>query len=80
MSPDELLLVFTSLRPGGPGLADIYHTTRTSSNKRFEPATLVPDVNSSATDGDAHLSPDGCRLYFASNRTGDFDLYLAVAR
>lgn len=36
-----------------------------------------PNLNSPAVDGCASLSPDGLTLAFNSNRTGNFDIYLA---
>jgi len=40
-----------------------------------------PTVNGASNDGDPVLSADGCELYFAARRDGDFDLYVSqVAR
>lgn len=36
---------------------------------------LGPPVNSSALDGEAAIHPDGVTLYFASNRSGNLDLW-----
>lgn len=36
------------------------------------------DLNSPAVDGCASQSPDGLTLAFTSNRTGDFDIYIAT--
>lgn len=37
-----------------------------------------PGISTPAVDGCASLSPDGLTLAFTSNRTGDFDVYLAT--
>ena len=34
-------------------------------------------TNHAADDADPHWSPDGCRIAFASNRDGDWDIYVA---
>src|SRR5256885_4336728 len=36
------------------------------------------DINTAAVDGCASLSPDGLTIVFNSNRTGNFDLYMAT--
>jgi hypothetical protein len=49
-----------------------------------DPANLasVPDagagISTPAVDGCASLSPDGLSIAFTSNRTGDFDIYIAT--
>src|SRR5438309_528254 len=77
LSSDQLLIVFTSSRPGGTGLTDLYYATRGTSQASWSVPALVPGVNSTLDDGDAALSKNACRLYLSSKRTGDFDLYVA---
>jgi hypothetical protein len=77
LSPDETVLVFTSSRPATSALSNLWYATRPIGGT-FGTPVLVPDVNSDAYDGDAHLSADGCRLYFASTRDVTSDLYMAV--
>src|SRR5256885_11970971 len=36
------------------------------------------DINTAAVDGCSSLSPDGLTIVFNSNRTGNFDLYMAT--
>lgn len=81
LTDDERLIVFASQRPGGPGgvgPGDLWYATRPSKSDAFSTPRLVADVNSTAIDGDPAISRDGCKLYFASNRSGDFDIYVAV--
>lgn len=68
-------LVFHSDRDD---LSDLYEAVRADASLPWEAPTLLPDVNSIATDSDPWLSADGQRLYFASNRTGTYELYLAT--
>ena len=40
-------------------------------------AGSASDLNTPAVDGCASLSPDGSQIAFTSNRTGDFEIYIA---
>jgi len=71
ISADGMELFFTSQRPGGQGLADIYVATRaTTEDDWSDPVNLGPTVNSSSTDGGPSLPADGLSLYFYSWRPG----------
>jgi WD40 repeat protein len=80
ISSDGLTLYFSSDRPGGSGGYDVYMTTRATRNDPWGPATnLGPTVNSSATDGEAAIAPNGLELYFESRRAGgqgEHDIYV----
>ena len=78
LSSDERIIVFASARGGGG--SDLYYATRADKNATFAVPIRVPAaVNSdSASDGDPALSADGCRLYFASTRSGNWELYVAA--
>jgi WD40-like Beta Propeller Repeat len=77
LSPDERVIVFSSTRGSGDG--DLYYSKRTDKNATFAAPIRLQDVSSnSANDGDPHLSPDGCRLYFASDRSGNWELYVST--
>jgi Tol biopolymer transport system component len=78
LSPDELILVFTSLRAAGAGLggSNLWYATRQNATDDFSPPQLIPGVNSNVQEGDPMLSADGCELYFASNRAGDGNYHL----
>lgn len=80
LTPDELILVFSSLRPGGSGQTDLWYATRSSKTAAFGDAVLIPGVNSTADDADPMLSADGCELYFSSNRGSDGKYHLFHAR
>jgi hypothetical protein len=78
LSPDERVLVFSSLRAAGPGLGgtNLWYATRPSATDAFGAPQLIPGVSSGVQDGDPMLSADGCELYFASNRASDGKYHL----
>jgi len=79
ISPDGLVLFFTSLRPGGYGIADLYLVRRATIQDSWDsPMNLGPIVNGSPDQGNPSISADGLTLYFASSRpggAGDWDLW-----
>lgn len=69
LSRDGLSLYFSSNRPGGFGLTDLYVARRASPDEPWgPPVNLGGVINTSATEGAPHLSRDGHRLYFATGR------------
>jgi Tol biopolymer transport system component len=78
-SVDGLTLYFASDRPSGDaGHADTWVARRANATGKFLSPQRVDEV---ATAGELNrpswLSVDGCRLYFESNRSGNFDIYIA---
>jgi len=70
---DELELYFSSNRPGGHGIDDIWVSRRATKNDPWgEPENLGLTVNSPSSDWGHSISPDGLALYFSSNRPGGF--------
>jgi hypothetical protein len=82
LSADGLTLYFSSSRPGGLGQADLYVTTRESTEDPWEPPqNLGPNINSPHFDGQPSISANGNTLYWDSDRLdglGDFDLWVAT--
>jgi Tol biopolymer transport system component len=82
LSADGLTLYFSSSRPGGFGAADLYITTRESTDDPWEPPqNLGPNVNSAYFDGQPSISANGKTLYWDSSRPdgfGDFDIWMAT--
>ena len=65
-------------RPGIFGGFDLWTATRqTVFDAWSEPTNLGPVVNSAFNEADPHLGPDRQALYFASNRSGQADLYVS---
>ena len=79
LSHDRLTIYFQSSRTatGTLGDFDIWRSRRSTLHDGFPVPTPVMELNSTAADWPGWLSPDGCRLYLASNRTGMFAIYLA---
>ena len=66
ITQDGLELYFSSDRPGGYGVVDIWVATRTTRNDAWgEPVNLGSPVNTSAGDYYPCLSPDGLVLFFS---------------
>jgi hypothetical protein len=65
ISDDGLELYFTSERPGGSGLGDIWVTTRAAKEDDWgTPVNLGSTVNSSCSESSPSISADGLTLYF----------------
>ncbi len=79
ISPNGLLLFFSSNRPGGFGNRDLYVTRRATIDDDWGiPVNLGPAINTSAFDAFATILPDGSTLYFSSDQpggSGDHDLW-----
>jgi hypothetical protein len=80
LSEDELVIIFSSGRTGSAMGGNLWYATRARTSDTFGTPQPVPDVNTDANEGDAHLSADGCRLYFASDAGASYDLYVASMR
>jgi hypothetical protein len=79
LSPDGLRIYFASDRPSGAGLLDIYTATRAVVTGAFAAPQRVAELSTASNDAPTWLSPDGCRLYFVSDRAGGTGLDLYVA-
>jgi hypothetical protein len=81
ISADGLTLYFTSNRPGGSSLGNIYVTTRASRSAPWGPAVnMGPTINSSRGTCEPWISADGLELYFASYQSGGYggkDIWVA---
>ena len=68
ISRDGREAYFYSNRPGGSGGFDLY-VSRFKKNAWSHPQNLGPRINTPAHEYDPAITPDGTRLFFASNRT-----------
>jgi len=78
ISSDELTIYFASSRSGNN---EIWRATRASTAQPFAAPILVEELASPSQDFPTSISPDGCRIYFWSGRsggTGDFDIWQAT--
>jgi hypothetical protein len=55
-------------RPGGKGGTDLFTAHRDSTGLPFSNLTPLTAINSPANENAGWMSPDGCRLYFSSDR------------
>ena len=82
LSAEGLSLFFHSDRTGGSGGADLWVTTRATTQDDWgSPVNLGPTVNSSYRDLDGDISAEGLSLFFLSDRPGgygDRDLWLTT--
>ncbi|HTL34263.1 MAG TPA: hypothetical protein VL326_14135 [Kofleriaceae bacterium] len=78
LSDDKLEILFYSNRAGGQGGVDIWRATRASASDNFGAPTDVTELNSSNIEFVSWLSPDRCRVMFASDRLGSYDLFMAT--
>jgi hypothetical protein len=78
-SSDELTMYFTSTRTSGN--FDIWVSHRMSTADAFGAPVVVSELNSTSADMSGSLTPDGCTIYFFSNRpsgAGNLDIYQAT--
>ncbi len=75
---DGRRVYFTSTRISPNG--HIYTSTRLTPEAPWSPPTLVEELASDQTDLAGSVSPNGCRIYFASNRDTTFKIYVASKR
>lgn len=77
LTANDLVFLFGSTRPGGPGGHDLWFAKRATTGDAFGVPQLLPGVNGASREGELAVSPDACELLFASDRdgTGGWDLY-----
>ena len=80
LTADELVMYFASNRGGigTQGGFDVWVATRASRSVGFDAPRVVAEVSSASEEHADWISADRCRLYFSSNRAGDWDLYVAT--
>jgi Tol biopolymer transport system component len=72
----EQLLLFSSF-PNNQ-TTDMFYATRSGATGPFGTPARIPTVNTGSSEAEAVLSPDGCELYFTSDRDpGHFHLFHA---
>jgi Tol biopolymer transport system component len=76
-SADGLMLTFSSTRPGGLGMDDLWYTTRASRTSAWAAPQLVTELCSAAVDEHMTLTADKLYTVFVSTRAGPRDLYMS---
>lgn len=77
MTPDGLRIYFASDRGPSEGANDVYTAARADKGAAWENITKVNELSSPGADRPGWISPDGCRLYMGSDRSGEGALYMA---
>ena len=79
LSFDRLTVYLASARStvSGPKDNDIFRSHRTTVNDAFPTPLVVPDLSSTADEFGGWLSPDNCRFYFETKRSGKTNIYVA---
>jgi len=76
-----LTLVFRSVRAdAGAGGDDLFSATRADAAADFSQVTTLSTLNSTSNDVQPFLTADGTEIYYASNRTGNYDIYRATVQ
>jgi hypothetical protein len=76
---DGLTIYFGAAADGEP-TKDIWLAQRPAADEPFEAPHAVTSVNTTAHDSPSWISPDGCHLYFTTDRSGVFALWMASRR
>lgn len=82
LSPDGNTLYFTSNRPGGIGMADIYKVSVGANGSFGKPENLGAGINTEGKDGFPYVDSNGT-LYFSSDGhlgIGGLDIFMAEAK
>ena len=77
--PNGLTLVFRSIRAdAGPGGDDLYSAVRGDAGADFAQVTPIASLDSTSNEVQPFVTADGSEVYFASDRTGNYDIYRAT--
>ncbi len=81
VTADDLTLYFAApAKGGGGGGHDIWRATRATRSDPFAAAAPVTELSTTDVEMPSYITPDGCTLYFYSNRSGGsggWDIYRA---
>lgn len=78
LTEDQLEIYFASHRSGGPGIENIWRSTRGSITAAWAAPQPVAALNSTSQDCTPRVSLDGLTLHFASLRSGNFEVYVST--
>jgi hypothetical protein len=62
------------------GPADLYVTSRRTSSEVFGAPAALTDLNTPNDERDPWLTPDGAQLFFSSDRSGRYEIYVASVK
>lgn len=80
LTGDMLEIYFATLRPGGPGMDDIWFARRGDVNDAWDPPAPAPGLNTAQRDQTPEVSLDGLTMMLSSTRTtfADEDVFVAT--
>lgn len=79
IAPNGLSFYFSSQRPGGQGLSDIWVSQRQTLYSAWQtPQNLGAIINTASNDNRPRLSLDGRTMFFGTNREGSFDIFMST--
>jgi len=79
LSADGLTLFFDSQRRDGVGATDLWMATRDGPDRPWNvPVNLGETINSRQSDIHPAVSADGRRLFFSSDRSGNYDIWMST--
>ena len=78
VTADQLVLYFGSNRSAGAGGYDIWVATRASTSVAFGTPRVLAELGTTSDETPDWISSDRCRLYFSSNRSARYELYVAT--
>jgi Tol biopolymer transport system component len=74
----DLTMYFQSDRASGIGSSDLYLARRASVGEAFAAPELITELCSLLSDTDPWVAPDQRTIYFASDRSGNMEIYQAT--
>ena len=78
--PDESYLIFSSFRPGGRGIADLYISFRDKNGQWSDAQNMGDVINTDMLERFPSVSPDGKYLFFTRNKGEASDFYWVDAK
>jgi Tol biopolymer transport system component len=78
LTADMLEIYFESSRAPQLGGGDIFRATRATLASPWSAAEHMAGLSSTSTETTPEIAPDGLTIWVASNRNGQFDLYVAT--
>ena len=78
LTQDERTIILSSNRPNGAGGYDLYQAVRAGTDEPFSTPEPLTALNTSSTEGDPSLSPDGQELFFISTRNSATEIWRSI--
>jgi hypothetical protein len=78
LTQDARTLIMTSNRQNGAGGYDLWQAERAATDEPFSTPVPLTALDTSATEADPSLSPDGQELFFVSTRNGANEIWRSL--